>query len=161
MKYLLDSNVFIQAKNEYYGMDFCPGFWDWLIARNQAGIVASIARVHKELRDGGNQLAQWSGQRADEFFLPADGSVISAATRISTWVGGLDFKSSAVKQFESSADLYLVAHALAKNLVVVTHEKKRQSKKRVKIPNVCERFHVEYMNPFEMLRLEGARLVLG
>lgn len=87
--------------------------------------------------------------------------MISAATRISAWVGGLDFKSSAVKQFESSADLYLVAHALAKNLVVVTHEKKRQSKKRVKIPNVCERFHVECMTPFEMLRLEGARLVLG
>lgn len=52
MKYLLDSNVFIQAKNEYYGMDFCPGFWDWLIAGNEAGIVASVARVHKELRDG-------------------------------------------------------------------------------------------------------------
>ena len=27
--YLLDSNVFIQAKNLYYGFDFCPAFWDW------------------------------------------------------------------------------------------------------------------------------------
>ena len=30
MAYLLDTNVFIQAKNLYYGFDFCPAFWDWL-----------------------------------------------------------------------------------------------------------------------------------
>ena len=162
MKYLLDTNVFIQAKNEHYGMDFCPGFWDWLIASSEAGIVASVARVHQELRVGRNQLARWSGQLGDEFFLPTDGSVISAATRISAWVSGLDFRSSAIRKFENSADLYLVAHALAYSSVVVTHEKKRQqSKKRVKIPNVCERFHIECITPFEMLRREGARLVLG
>lgn len=27
MTYLLDSNVFIQAKNLHYGFDFCPAFW--------------------------------------------------------------------------------------------------------------------------------------
>jgi len=27
MAYLLDANVFIQAKNLYYGLDFCPAFW--------------------------------------------------------------------------------------------------------------------------------------
>jgi hypothetical protein len=27
MAYLLDSDVFIQAKNLHYGFDFCPGFW--------------------------------------------------------------------------------------------------------------------------------------
>ena len=30
MAYLLDANVFIQAKNLQYGFDFCPAFWDWL-----------------------------------------------------------------------------------------------------------------------------------
>jgi hypothetical protein len=25
------ANVFIQAKNLHYGLDFCPAFWDWLI----------------------------------------------------------------------------------------------------------------------------------
>ncbi|ANT65111.1 hypothetical protein Ptc2401_01341 [Prosthecochloris sp. CIB 2401] len=27
MTYLLDANVFIQAKNLHYGFDFCPAFW--------------------------------------------------------------------------------------------------------------------------------------
>ena len=31
MTYLLDANVFIQAKNLHYGLDFCPAFWQWLL----------------------------------------------------------------------------------------------------------------------------------
>jgi len=30
MTYLLDTNVFIEAKNRYYGFGFCPAFWDWI-----------------------------------------------------------------------------------------------------------------------------------
>ena len=30
MAYLLDANVFIEAKRRHYGFDFCPAFWDWL-----------------------------------------------------------------------------------------------------------------------------------
>ena len=40
--YLVDANVFIQAKNLHYGFDFCPAFWDWLIEQNRAGKVACI-----------------------------------------------------------------------------------------------------------------------
>lgn len=41
MTYLLDANVFIQAKNLHYGLDFCPAFWDWLIDNNREGRVFS------------------------------------------------------------------------------------------------------------------------
>jgi hypothetical protein len=30
-KYLLDSNVFIEAYRRYYSFDICPGFWDCLV----------------------------------------------------------------------------------------------------------------------------------
>ena len=50
--YLLDTNVFIQAKNLHYGFDFCPAFWDWLVVQNEAGKVASIEKVGDELRAG-------------------------------------------------------------------------------------------------------------
>lgn len=42
MAYLLDANVFIQAKNLHYGFDFCPGFWDWLDQAHAAGRVFSV-----------------------------------------------------------------------------------------------------------------------
>lgn len=41
MTYLLDANVFIQAKNLQYGFDFCPAFWDWLDEQSEAGHVAA------------------------------------------------------------------------------------------------------------------------
>ncbi|RMF56764.1 MAG: DUF4411 family protein [Calditrichaeota bacterium] len=40
MSYLLDANVFIQAKNLHYGFDFCPAF-QWLI-KNASGTVFNI-----------------------------------------------------------------------------------------------------------------------
>ena len=44
MAYLLDTNVFIEAKNRYYSFEVCPGFWDWIVAENAAGHVFSILR---------------------------------------------------------------------------------------------------------------------
>lgn len=45
MAYLLDANVFIQAKNLHYGLDFYPAFWQWLIENNESKIVFSIEKV--------------------------------------------------------------------------------------------------------------------
>ncbi len=49
MAYVLDANVFIAAKNLHYGLDFCPAFWDWLIARGLTGDVFSIDKVENEV----------------------------------------------------------------------------------------------------------------
>ena len=57
MAYLLDANVFMQAKNLHYGLDFCPAFWDWLVASNRAGLVFSIERVEDEIQAGGDELS--------------------------------------------------------------------------------------------------------
>ncbi|MBF0147506.1 MAG: DUF4411 family protein [Magnetococcales bacterium] len=46
--YLLDSNVFIEAKNRYYAFDICPGFWEWM---NDSGSKKhiKIPNICKEL----------------------------------------------------------------------------------------------------------------
>ena len=65
MAYLLDSNVFISAKNLHYGFDFCPAFWDWLISENRAGKVYSGSRglATNCWRDD-DELTEWAqGQR--------------------------------------------------------------------------------------------------
>ena len=49
-RFLLDTNIFIQAKNLHYGFDFCPAFWEWLISQNATGRVASIDKVGDELQ---------------------------------------------------------------------------------------------------------------
>jgi hypothetical protein len=55
---------------------------------------------------------------------------------------------------------YLIAHALAGNHVVVTHELPGNSPRRVKIPDACAGLGIRFMTPFAMLRTERARFVL-
>ncbi len=63
--------------------------------------------------------------------------------------------------FLQVADYYLVAHAHAHQFTVVTHEVAAQTTKKIKIPNACIDLGVKVMSPYEMLRVEKARFVLG
>jgi len=161
MAYLLDANVFIQAKNLHYGLDFCPAFWDWVVENNRSGKVFSIEKVGDEIEAGEDELTEWAKQLDDGFFLKPDGSVTQRFSDVATWVTAQNYDPAAINTFYQVADYYLVTHALAHNHVVVTHEKPDNAVKRIKIPNVCIGVGVKCMTPFEMLRRERARFVLG
>lgn len=161
MAYLLDSDVFIQAKNLHYGFDFCPAFWDWLIAANAAHRVFSIEKVGDELKAGSDELADWAGSREPGFFVAPDASMAAALTSVSTWATSQTYQPAAVSTFLQLADYYLVAHALAHGHTVVTHEIPSTSTKRIKIPDACLGLAIKCVTPYEMLRNEKARFVLG
>lgn len=162
MAYLLDANVFMSAKNLHYGFDFCPAFWDWLIRENQAGKVYSVERVGDELTAGTDDLADWASERGEAFFLPAESEAVPALGTVAEWVNGHERYSPAAKStFLQVADYYLVAQALAGRHIVVSHEKPENSIHRVKIPNVGIGLKIKHMTPYEMLRKERARFVLG
>jgi hypothetical protein len=161
MAYLLDANVFIQAKNLHYAFDFCPAFWEWLLEANAKKSVFSIEKIADELAAGSDELAAWAAQRGNAFFMKPDAKVLGALARVSTWVVGQGYEPAAVNTFLQVADYYLVSHALAYGHTVVSHEFAAASIKRVKIPNVCIGLAVKVMTPYEMLRRERARFVLG
>ena len=159
--YLLDANVFIQAKNLHYGFDFCPAFWDWVVEQNHAGRVASIEKVGDELQAGEDELATWAKERGDGFFLRPDGAVVPALGTVSDWASGGGFEPAAVSTFLQVADYWLVAHALAHSCTVVTHEVPADTIRKIKIPNACIGLGLHCVTPYEMLRGERARFVLG
>jgi predicted nucleic acid-binding protein len=161
MAYLLDTNVFIQAKNLQYGFDFCPAFWDWLQRMNAQGKVFSIQQVGDELQAGEDELATWGAAQGDAFFLPPDNAVLAAAPRLSAWAAGQDYAPVAVNTFLQVADYWLVAFAAAYQHIVVTHEVPANTPKKIKIPNACVGLGVRFMTPYQMLRTERARFVLG
>lgn len=80
---------------------------------------------------------------------------------MSTWATGQNYEPAAVNTFLQVADFYLVAHALAHGHTVVTHEIASASTKKIKIPNACIGLGVKCVTPFEMLRHERARFILG
>lgn len=160
MPYLLDTNVFIQAKRLHYGMDFCPAFWEWLDIQNKIGLIYSIEKVAEELQAGDDELSNWAKQRDSNFFLMPDQQMLSALATVSCWVQSQNYRAAAVQTFFQDADYYLIAYGIAHSYVVVTHEVPSDGVKQVKIPNVCIGLNVKFMNPFAMLRVEKARFVL-
>lgn len=161
MTYLLDANVFIQAKNLHYGLDFCPAFWQWLLDNNARGRVFSIDKVADEIAAGDDELTDWVRDHGNGLFLPTDAAVAEKLGAVSTWAMQHQYEPAAISTFLQVADYYLIAHALAKGHVVVTHEVPANSTKRIKIPNACIGLNLRFMTPYEMLRREQARFVLG
>jgi len=84
--YLLDANVFIQAQNLHYGLDFCPGFWSWLVEKNEAGEVISIDKVADEINAGQDELTRWVRQQGQGLFRPTDTQVLAQFGPVSDWV---------------------------------------------------------------------------
>ena len=161
MAYLLDANVFIQAKNLDYQLDVCPAFWNWLLAENEAGRVFSIEKVSDEIKAAHDELAQWAAARSKTFFLTPDPAMLSALTFVSNWVSGQEYEAAAVSTFLQGADYYLVAHALAHSHTVVTPELATESIRTIKIPNLCSGLGIKCITPSEMLRRERAHFVSG
>ena len=161
MAYLLDADVFIRAKNLHYGFDFCPAFWEWLIQQNHDGQVFSIERVGDELLAGADELADWARKRGGNFFLPPDATLFPALGEVSTWATGQGYEQSAVSTFFQVADYYLVAQAYGGKHTVVTHEIPSASTRKIKIPDACIGLGIKCVTPYEMLRNERARFVLG
>ena len=158
MPYLLDADVLIRAKDDHYSFQTVPGFWKWLNREHARGVVFSIQAVRRELLKQDDELANWTKGCTDGFFLDPNRTTPPAVAAVRRWVEGeTRFTVEAREDFYDGADTFLVAQALAKSWVLVTHEvPEPESKSKVKLPDVCAGLKVECMNPFQMLRAEGA-----
>jgi hypothetical protein len=87
--------------------------------------------------------------------------MLPALGTVSSWATSQRYEPAAVSTFLQIADYYLVAHALAHGHTVVTHEVASPSIRKIKVPDACIGLNIKCMSPFEMLRLERARFVLG
>ena len=161
MAYLLDADVFIRAKNLHYGLDFCPAFWEWLVVENAAKRLFSIEKVGDEVQAVADELSEWAEARGPEFFLPPDAAVFPSLAAVSAWATGQHYEPAAVNTFLQVADYYLVAYAHAGKHTIVTHEIPSASTRKIKIPNACIGLGIKCMTPYEMLRKERARFILG
>lgn len=153
--YLLDANVFIEAKKRYYSFGICPGFWDLLVWQHGAGRVCSIDHVKKELVGAGDDLSKWvkSAIPAEAFHSTDRSDVVGWLAQMVKWVQGEpQFNPEAKAEFAQKADAWLIAYAKTTGMVLVTHEALApDAKKKVPMPNVCQAFAVPWIDSFQML----------
>jgi hypothetical protein len=165
-KYVVDSDVFMTAKNRYYAFDLCPGFWKSMIKRHREGAVASIDRVKGEILQGrkDDELVVWTKKLPPSFFDGVDDDAVTTKYQeVMLWaLHNRQFTDAAKADFATGADGWLVAYASVHAVIVVTNEVSAQdSRNKIKLPDVCKQFGVGYCDTFQMLRDLAVRFELG
>ena len=158
VKFVLDTNVFVQAHRAYYAFDIAPGFWTSVLAHVESERLVSIDRVHDEVLKGGkgDALEDWvKKQTPKEMFASSKTSEIAAEfAPMMQWVQAeARFTADAKAEFAEKADGWLIAYAKKHGYVLVTHEGFNPDRKnKVLMPVVCKQFGVNYTDTFGMLR---------
>jgi hypothetical protein len=158
-KYLVDSNIFLQAKNLHYRFEFCSHFWSWLEKAHTAGMVCSTSKVKKELMKGQDDdpVKKWVATLPDTFFIPddTDPKVISKYREIMLWTASnTHFKPAAKVEFARAevADAFLIATAMAYNQEIITHELSNPDRKnKIQIPDAAAHFGVKTHFVYDVL----------
>lgn len=162
--YLIDADVFVQAKNLHYRFEFCGGFWHWIETAHSAGLVYSVQKVRGELVAGkkGDAARTWAEKLPEGFFLHDAGdpkAMAHYATLMSWAANGNQYTAAAIAEFanDKNADPFIVAVACHRGDVVVTHEKSNaDAKRRVPLPNAADALGVETMTIFDLLSKHAA-----
>lgn len=163
--YLVDTNIFIQAKNFHYQFGFCPQFWAWLEDANRSGVISSISKVYKELRAGKVDCPAkiWADRLPKPFFRDDDKNpgVMGCYKDVMAWAwdeqGKNKFTLGAAQDFSQPyrADAFIVAAAINYDCEIVTQESLKQPTgcmSSIQIPNAAHAFGVKTITVFDLLR---------
>lgn len=174
-KYLLDTNIFLQSYREYYCMDICPGFWDFLKQGNPN--VKSIQQVYEELepnKDNNDLMEAIKHMKEQKFFISEDGITEASFKKVSEVIENYKkelnkkFPSDNAKanlqtlidKFTNSADYFLLSRAYQDNYIIVTKEKQIEDNNKIKIPNIAKRLDIKCSTLEEMLRYMKIKFII-
>ncbi len=162
--YVVDSNFFIQAHRANYPLDVATSFWDKVKQLAEQQKIVSIDKVKKEIYDHQDELKTWCENNLPADFFRETTSVITSYSQVVVWANSRSghYLPTAIAEFldADEADAWLVsyAHFDAANRIIVTHEKSQPDRRnKVKIPEVCSPFNINFVNTIEMFRQLGER----
>lgn len=155
--YLVDTNFFIQAHRAYYPFDIFINFWDKIIELAREGSIISIDKVRAEIDSNDDALKNWCHSNLPDYFFKPSDEIMSSYASIIAWANSKrnHYLQRAIDEFcdYNEADAFLVAYGLHNNIPLITQEKSEpNAKKKIKIPEPCNHFNVEYCNTIEMFR---------
>lgn len=153
--YLIDANVLIRAKEDYYPLDRIPQFWQWLIQQGIAGVIKIPWEIYNEITNGEDNLAKWVRQKDVKNALLLDENLKSNLLH-NVLNRGYRVKSTVKDLKKIGRDPFLIAYACVNKAqrVVVTKEVSKPSRKgsNHKIPDVCANLGVKCIDDFELYR---------
>ncbi len=157
MTFLVDANFFIEAHRITYPLDVVPSFWEEIASSAHKGDICSLDKVKAEIDKHEDDLRDWCDQNLPDNFFKDSTSSILAYGRIAQWANSKSdqYRPEALAVFLDSdrADAWLAAYASENSMTVVTQEVSApESKKNIKLPDVCIAGGIHYENTIGMLR---------
>lgn len=160
--YLVDSNFFIQAYRATYPLDVATGFWNKVKELAKEGVIFSIDKVKNELYDKNDELEKWCKTFLPENFFKDTSNKLYEYSKVISWaISKSDhYLPHAINEFldTDEADAFIVAYALSEinNITIVTQEVSDPKRKnKIKIPEPCIAFNINYLNMIGMFRQLG------
>ena len=153
MLYLLDANVLIDARRDYYPPDRVPQFWQWLVDMGTQGRVRIPREIFDDIVRGNDELVDWLIRHKPSLVLDeyAPRELVAYVTEQGY---ARDLADDEIEKIGS--DAFLIAHALvdAGNRCVVTTESSKPSRTRANrhVPDVCRDLDVDCIDTFQLIR---------
>lgn len=158
LRYCLDADSLITPKNGPYGFAIWPDFWVFLAGQVRLGRVYSCWGVYEEWTAGNDELAEWVKEfRADGLCTEPSEMVQMRYKEIVNYVQRTYSEANSAK-FLKGGDPWVIAQASIDKTTVVTFETLVDStSKKCKVPNICQRYGVEWLNLYKVVaRIKGA-----
>ena len=142
-----------------FGFDINATFWNWIEGAAKSDTVVAPKAVYKEVVENVKQiddLARWmKTRRKMGFCIEPDKATVDALKIVTQYVFQPDgrYEHPFALEFVEGADPWVIAHALAEGGKVVSQETdKHPLAKRVRIPDVCDKFGIDCIKVWDMLR---------
>lgn len=160
----MDSNSFITPKNIYYPFDIFPSYWNTLSELSGNKKLYLITQVEDELLDGHEEdfVRKWiENEFQGETIKTYDEDIVEEWQNILNFIQSSRlYNDSAFNSWADAtvADPWILATAKVYGYTVVSLEERNRNlgignaTKSIKLPDVCDVFHVPYMNLQDMLR---------
>lgn len=175
MRYWLDANIFITAKNTVYAFEINSTLWAWMDRRFSEKSIAVPARVYREIMDykKDDLLKQWAVNRKHlGMCTEPDKNVWKSYSKIGELLysaqlpqtatfkrAGRRYSDAQIKEFDRGADAMVIAHALADGGAVVTFETDlKPASRKIRIPDICNQLEVPCMSLKELLMTFAEKL---
>ena len=147
MKYVVDTNV-LRAFFDFYFRDVSPELYDSFDKMIEDGNLISVKEVYNEMEKQHKKdsvtLSELNKIKNIFFFFSNDEEVKIIHDIYSNTNFRNNIKENNILKGWPVADAFLVAKAKIEKAILVTNEK--FSPNAAKIPNICEKYNVKYIN---------------
>lgn len=145
--YVVDTCALTWAFREAYPFEVAPAFWKNLQNGIESGRIISSVMVMKEIQRKDDDLHEWC-KTVPSFFSDMTQEILNKAKDV------VQTCPTMINPFseKDGADPFLIAMAWASNGTVVTQEQSASGRKKLKIPDVCDRLKIKCVPVLQMMK---------